>query len=283
MRYFLALSRAGSLKEAAQTLGVNQSTVYRRIQHCESELGVKLFDRTPQGHELTPAGKQMQQFAEQTERGMGELVTELHGQDVSLSGAIHITSTDIVASTLLLPAVSEFRKAYPGIHLHVSIDPQRYDLSSREADIALRPTLAPPAHLSGVCLLEVDWAIYAPEGVPLPRDTAALGDLDAIAGDGQLAGIPAVQWFADLISPERTALHTSSVATMVEAMKSERAIAMLPTFVAEVDGTLVRAPVDTGYSVQVWLLTHPEIRKAARIRAFFEFMTRRFSDTSSAD
>jgi len=280
IRFVLALSRAGSLKEAAQTLGVNQSTVYRRIQQCESELGVKLFDRSTQGHELTPAGMKMLSFAERTEEGIEVLVTELHGHDASLAGSIHITSTDTISSTLLLPALSDFRTQYPGIHLHVSINSQHLDLSRREADVALRPTLSPPSHLSGVCLCKDDWAVYGVRGEALPTSASELGEFDAVGGDQELAKIPAMAWFIDHTKPERVIMNTSSVATSIEMIKMQLCIGVLPGFVGDADSELVRAPLSTGHTIEVWLLTHPEIRKAARIRALFDFMTQRFAEAS---
>ncbi len=280
IRFFLALSRSGSLKEAAQTLGVNHSTVYRRIAQYESELGVKLFDRSSQGHALTPAGAQMREFAERTEREIQELLTDIHGQDVSLSGSIHVTSTDVIASTILLPALEEFRECYPGIDLRLSINSTHYDLARREADVALRPTLSPPPHLSGVCLRKDDWAVFGVKGEALPQTVADLGNFDAVAGDEELSKIPAMAWFMDHLSPARTVMHTSSVATSIEVMLTQRCIGILPAFVGDASSGLERAPVKTDHSIQVWLLTHPEIRKAARIRAFFDFMTQRFEAAS---
>jgi len=275
-RYVLALSRTGSLKDAAEELGVNQSTVYRRVNQCEDELGVRLFERSTHGHRLTPAGELLTRFAEDAAQSLDATMTRLHGHDLRLTGSLHLTSTDTVAHTVVLPALAAFRERYPGIDVHLNIDAHRYDLSRREADIAIRPTASPPPHLSGVCILDETWGVYGVAGEALPSDAGDMQACHAVLGDAELASIPAMKWFESAIRDSNVVLRTGSVACAVEVAVQQRALCLLPTFIGDADSRLEKASIESGHAIQVWLLTHPEIRKAARVRAFFDFFSERF-------
>ena len=173
VRHFLALARHGAARTAAEALGVSHSTVVRRIEALEQDLGARLFDRNRDGYVLTEAGRQTLPAAADLERDMAALERALTGRDERLAGFVSVTCTDAWISGLLMRELVPWCADHPDIELGFTVDPRPFDLSRREADIALRivPTNATPApHLIGRRVAPMVLASY------VARDHAALLD-----------------------------------------------------------------------------------------------------------
>ena len=138
VRVFLSVHRLGSHKRAARPLGVNATTVGRRISALEQALGVRLFARTPEGLQSTPAGLGLVSHAERMELEALELQRQLAGADRRLEGLLRVSASDGLLHHVLLPALAEFRRAHPALSLELRSEPRVVDLSRREADVALR-------------------------------------------------------------------------------------------------------------------------------------------------
>jgi DNA-binding transcriptional LysR family regulator len=152
VRFFLALARSGSVRAAGASLGVSHSTVARRVEALEDELAARLFDRSRDGYALTDAGKQMVVTAERVEREMADLQRDLAGRDERLAGLVSLTCCDEYVSEMLLEDLTSFCGSFPDIELGITTDSRAFDLSKREADIAVRTKAVgdqPPGHLLG--------------------------------------------------------------------------------------------------------------------------------------
>jgi DNA-binding transcriptional LysR family regulator len=143
LRSFLAIARQGSLQGAARTLGVNHSTVFRRLNALEARLGARLFDRSARGYALTAGGEHMLASAERVEDEILGLEHRLLGGDVRLSGTLRVTTTDTLVHGVLGPHLRAFQTAYPAIELELITGNAFFDLYKREADVALRPSRHP--------------------------------------------------------------------------------------------------------------------------------------------
>jgi DNA-binding transcriptional LysR family regulator len=164
IRYFLAVTRGGSVRAAADALGVNHSTVIRRIAQLEKLLGSKVFEKLPSGYRLTPAGVEIVDLAEQMEAKSDQLETLIFGRDQGLRGKLRITLAPALASGLLMPDFATFSATHPEIELEVVASQGPVNLVKREADVALRvvyETSSPPPHLTGSRLQDVHGAVYA--------------------------------------------------------------------------------------------------------------------------
>jgi len=140
VRYFLAVSREGSVRAAGSILAVSHSTVARRVEALEEKLKVRLFDRTPEGYALTSAGRQMVEGAERVEVEMAALERRLLGQDESFHGLVRVTCANEYLSDMIVRDLAAYCATYPGIDLAVTSSFRSFDLSKREADIAVRMT-----------------------------------------------------------------------------------------------------------------------------------------------
>lgn len=271
LRLVLAVARGGSLSAAARQLGVNHSTVFRRLGNLEAALAVRLFDRETKGYAATTAGSDLLQTAEAIEAQMIALERRLAGRDLSLSGAIRITAPDDVYEPLLIDPLARFRRRYPDITLEVVIDNRMLNLTRREADVALRPARNPDENLVGRKIGRLVSRAY------VSRDLLADGGdharLPWLAWEE--GGGPAEEraWFKAEIATERIVFRCNSMQHLMTACRAGIGAAILPCFLADPAPELVRLePFDAKMETQLWLLTHPDLRRTARIRAFLDFL-----------
>lgn len=270
VRYFLALSRLGSVRAAGESLGVSHSTVARRVEALEVQLAARLFDRSRDGYALTAAGRLMLPGAERVEREMAALERELAGQDERLEGPVRITCCDHYVSEMMLEELTVFCAAYPGIDLCITTDSRAFDLAKREADIAVR-TLAiddePEAHLIGRKLVGIHCANYVATAHAHRLDPDVEGtaprwlsfdNRDFFCTMVATTSYPAVPvWGA-----------FSSLALLMQATRAGLGIAMLPCYVADRDPALRRlARPDLRHVANLWSVSHPDLRDNARFRA----------------
>ena len=149
LRLVLAIFDAGSLSGAGRILELSHATVFRRLNHVEQNLGVSLFQRSRSGYQPTLAGEEFAATAREIKAQINKLERSVIGQDLKPSGTIRLTTLDSLLFGLLAPLLASFQRDYPEISLEVSVSNQLFDLSKREADIAIRPTSAPSETLFG--------------------------------------------------------------------------------------------------------------------------------------
>lgn len=272
LRVFLAVARAGSLSGAARALGVNHSTVFRRIAGLEDMLDVRLFERLPTGYALTPAGDETLGIVECIEADVATLDRTVTGQDLRLSGSVRITATDMLALWLLPELLAQFRMAYPGIEISVAVGNETLDLSRRETDIALRIGDTPPETLVGRRVGQLRFAIYGAPDYCAAHPEADLSLHSWIGLDGGHA--PLTRRFEQFLPGVRPAVRSNSVACTVQMAKAGLGLAALPCAIAEQKPDLIRvAELPDTFGLDLWLLTHEDLRHTARIRAVLDFLT----------
>jgi DNA-binding transcriptional LysR family regulator len=274
LRFVFAVGRAGSLSGAARALGVNHSTVFRRINIIEQQLGVRLFERFRDGYTPTPAGEEMCRLAAGLDAQINTLEQCLRGQDIHPGGVLRVTTTDTLMM-LLTPLFAGFRAVYPAIELELVVSNEFFNLTRRQADIAIRPTREPPEALIGRRLCNIASAVYAAKHYLETSEIAPeqLADHLWIGPDDSLSQLPAGAWQKKIFPEARVGYRANTLLAMTEAVKSGLGIAALPCFLGDNSGGLRRiyGPVDE-LAGSLWLLTHPDLRRVARVRVFFDFM-----------
>src|ERR1700678_1692515 len=138
VRYFLAVARGGSVRAAAERIGVNHSTVLRRIAQLEERLGVHMFEKLPSGYRLTAAGEEVLEFADQMEASSLKLETRVLGRDQSVRGLLRVTLAPTLATHLLMPDLADFARVHPDIEMEILASGELANLTNREADVAIR-------------------------------------------------------------------------------------------------------------------------------------------------
>jgi DNA-binding transcriptional LysR family regulator len=258
-----------------RALGVNHTTVLRWLNGLEGRMGVRLFERLPTGHALTGAGEEVLAVA----RGVGATVATLErrllGRDLRLSGTLRVATTDTLVLTILMPHLAVFRAAHPGIELDVTLSNAMTNLTQRDADVAVRPADNPPEALVGRRVATIAYAVYGAVGY-LARHTE-LGELGAhswVAPDDSLAATATARWMRQVLPPATAiACRLDSLLALREAVRAGLGLALLPCYLGDGEPGLGRVggprpEVRSG----LWLLTHEDLRRTARVRAFTEFM-----------
>ena len=275
LQTFLAIARSGSLQGAARSLGVNHSTVFRRLNAFEAALGVRLFERLPGGYQPTPAGEDLRASAARIEQEVQGVERRLLGGDVRLIGSLRFTTTDTLAQGLLGPHLAAFHRRYPGIELELVTGNAFFSLSRREADVALRPGRQTEDAMVGRRLGWIAVALYGAQSYlaqrPPPLSADELGRHALISGDASLGHLPAVRWLAMLAPAAAVVLRCNSWLSQLAAARAGLGLAALPCFLGDAEPALVRVlPPEPALASELWLLTHPELRRSARVRAFMD-------------
>ncbi len=274
LRYLLAVARAGSMSGAARALEVNHATVIRRIRSLEEQLGANLFDRIGHSYQITPAGQVAFDAARRMEGQSMGVERQVIGQATDLSGTIRVTAPDPMCGPFLIPAIREFTDRYPDILIELSLSMRPYDLGMREADVAFRVTSKPPEDVVGTRLANLTLAVYGPTGAGI-----RVADIDRVVVISA-PGDPDSLWYESYIKDARVTLVTDTPAAAVEAVKGGFGVCRLPLAIGNFDTGLERVE-DIPYSdgVDVWLLTHVDLRTNARMRVFRDHMQEFFART----
>jgi DNA-binding transcriptional LysR family regulator len=278
LRLVVAIADARSLSGAARDLNVTLSTVMRRLDALELSLSARLFDRHRKGYEPTVAGEILLQEARAIAPRIDGLKRELLGLDMRLSGTVRLTTAIATVAYLLTPALADFVQSWPTISLDISESSALLDLSRREADVALRFSNKPLDSWVGRRLGFVQYRVYAKRGAAgLPQQQTNIGELFATSrwielnrAQGQTR---CSSWLQGKIAREQVVCRVDAFNSMVALLRSGCGIGLLPDYVGASHPELIAIsdPIED-LKNPAWLLTHPDLRRTARIKAFMEFV-----------
>ncbi|MEM9634657.1 MAG: LysR family transcriptional regulator [Pseudomonadota bacterium] len=279
--FVLAVCEQGSLSGAARKLGVNHSTVFRRIEGVEARVGVKLFERLSQGYVMTAAGEHFYRNALQLRDGMNTIQRELGGRDLRLEGPLRVTTTDSLIYRLSAVVV-EFQQEYPDIELDVICDTRPFDLMQRDADVALRPTSHPPDHWLGRNLLPITFATYAHKDYWHAFREKPAEDQRWVVLNDKLNRTSMGQ-IMDLHRARETPVTTANTMMSVfNLVRSGLGLAVMPCYVCATSKDLVRIrDAPSRFNSELWLLAHPDMRRNAKVHAFLEFAAAKIRESEA--
>ena len=276
-RLIKAISETRALPAAALGLGLNHSTVFRRLGQIERVLGLKLFERHRGGYVATPAGEEMAQLAGRMDEDITTFERRLAGQEIKPAGELRITTNDTLLVDLLTPIFAGFMLQCPDIRLDVLLANQALNLSQRDADVAIRATDTPPETLVGRRAARIAWALYArtsafPDRVAVDRASLASSERWVSLGD-EFSALKAVRYLRQHVAHERIVYRVNTVLGLAEAVESGIGIGFLPCFIGDTRPGLERleAP-DPAFAADLWLLTHPDLRHSPRVRLFLDYL-----------
>jgi DNA-binding transcriptional LysR family regulator len=267
LKAFLAVARGGSTLAASRALGVNQTTVARRIESLEQNLGFKLFERGQTGSRVTEAGQGLISEAEHVERAAIRFANLAAMQMRGVSGALRLTTNELVANTMVIPALGAFRAVHPDVQV---------DLVSGEADLAIRTSQSlATSDLVARKICDHDMALYcsreyaARRGAPASSQDLAHHDLIDVSME--MGEIPAATWMMRHSGGKTPITRSNSMASMVYAVKAGLGIGALPSTIGDID--LLRcSDVILEARASSWIVTRRELKDTPRVRAFIDFM-----------
>jgi DNA-binding transcriptional LysR family regulator len=283
LRYVLALARERTLSGAALKLSVRHTTVGRRLEEIERALGVRLFDRTPDGYIPTSAGQDLAEVAERVESQVLAAEGRVLGRDTELEGALRVSTMDILFRGYH-EVFSSFLVRYPSVALTISTTDDEVSLTRRQADVALRLTSKPPEHLLGRKVGRIDFAVYASK--KLVAQIGKNAPYDAypwLNWDERLNMRWLDEWLAANVPRARSVvwLDTSTLG-LHAAVAAGIGVHFLACFDADTDPLLQRiGPIEPAFSREVWLLTLRELRSTRRVLAFMDHVDACLRTTST--
>jgi len=278
LKVFLALSRKGSARGAAQELGVSNSTITWRLDEMERELQAHLFDRTPDGYRVTAAGEQVLPTAEHVEELVMAVERKITGGDQELQGTIRLTLPPAGRLGFLVGRLVRFAEQYPGIELELTSSVDAADLSRREADIAVRvmpANLPPPEYLIGRHLASLTASAYVHKDL---LNTDNPSDVSHLSWIGKRHADQKEEWLALTDFPQQPVRHAIvDLNLLTDAVRAKMGMAYMPCFMVYNDPEIVRVPgAGIVHQSDMWVLTHKDLRLSARLRVLREVIAEEF-------
>ena len=286
LRFLLEVARGGTLAAASRKLGVDDTTVGRRLSALERDLGAKLFARTPDGLSLTAAGEAMRAAALDMEQAVLRGEQRALGADRKLSGLVRVATTEMLGEVVILPAVRALHERHPRIRVELLTGSGQLDIARREADVALRYVRPERGDLVARRAGVVAFAPYASKKYLAargrPRRGSGFSGHDLVIHNastrqwrsGQLGGEP--------VGDARVVLRTNSTHMILDAVRMGLGIGPLPCFLAEGDRTLERVPSGTPADPDdLWLVVHADVQRTTRVRAVIEAIEARMAEVAA--
>jgi len=273
LRYFLAVTSAGSLSAAARALGVEHTTVSRRIEALEGVLGLRLFDRFARGWSLTDAGRALLPQAQRVEEQIHALLRLASGAG-SESGTVRISAPPAIAAHWITPRLPALRAQLAGIQIELGAESARVDLSRREADIAIRFRRPQAPDLAVRIVATVKYYLCAaPEYLAAHQPD----EWEFIGYDESLAETPQQQWLNAFAAGRPFAFSSNDLSSIAAAVRFGAGIAVLPDYLA---AGLIIPGINCPVQRELWMVIHDDVRKAPRVRRTADLLAELFSATA---
>lgn len=279
LKIFLAIVNKGSLSGASAQLDVNHSTVFRRLGQFEKDIGGRLFERINNQYLLTPMGEELLSVAKNIESSFDDLERNIVGKDIQAKGTVKITAPANIASLYLSQYILDFNTHYPDIHIELLVSNLAFNMKNRQADIAIRATAKPPEYLVGREVCKVGWGIYGSPAYEtrfgFPSTINELSDHRMIGATGGMSHLSAFIWLEKYYK-DNIITRCDDLNVMCSFAEVGHCLAILPN--DQVGPTIKKIlPFTPERPSNIWLLTHPDLRKVERIKLVMEYLTQAFS------
>lgn len=258
---------------AARALGVEHTTVSRRIAALERDLGVRLFVRAPDGHRPTSAGEAAIATGRTLQRSILELETAIAGADYRASGTVRLTTTEGFLP-IIVPHLARLYAEHADIKVELLTGNRVFDLHRNEVDLALRFLPTERDDLVVRHLSRIGWALYASPSYLAGKAAEAPTDWTGhrvIHFEEQLHGTSGQRWLMEHTVGAVVALRGNSIPSCAAGAAAGLGIACLPCLHGDRDARLQRlgGPVTNG---DIWLVAHPDRLRIVRNRVVWDFL-----------
>jgi DNA-binding transcriptional LysR family regulator len=273
LRFFLGVCRHKTVSAAGQHLGVDHATVSRRIARLEHALNTKLFEHRQTGFVPTGAGTRLQRMAEVVEASISACEAELSDADSALEGVVRIGAPDCFAACFLGARLAAFCKAHPKLHVDLLTITSPSSVSQREVDIFIGSSLPNEGRIVSRKLTDYHAGLFASRGYLESR--APIGSVSDVFSDGyiccDLDDLYSYQGEFALVP--RAQFRSGNVLPLLQAVKAGEAVAVLPSYVARQDKSLVPIlPAQISFRRSLYVLLHEDNKNLTRVRAVSDFI-----------
>ena len=277
VRAFLAVARSGRLTAAAGRLGVDHSTLSRRIAALEHSLKAKLFDRSPSGYSRTDQGRRLMPLAEEMERLALGAAETVGGSAGIVEGVVRIGSPEGFGSYFLAPRIQKLKARHPQLVVQLVAASAVFSLAKREADVAVSVSRPPAGRLLVSKLIDYDLGLYAAPAYL--AGAAAIASCDDLKGHnfvsyiGDLLHFPELDFLQNVVPGGTTSMESSNLVAQTRATLAGAGLCVLPAFLAREEPGLARVlPDEVNLTRSLWLTVHQDLAELARVRAAVRFI-----------
>ncbi len=279
LKYFLELSRQGKLVRAAGRLQVDHTTVSRRIATLEKQLDVRLFDKSPNGYQLTDAGLRLLPLAEQIETRSTRVYQDIAGKDARLSGTVRVATPEALGSQVIARHIHEFAGMHPDIEIELVAETRRMSLSKREADIAISLSRPDRGRLIAWKLCDYRLRLFATREYlarfPTINSVDDLAQHDFVSYIEDLIDMPELRFFDTTVKNAHVVFRSTNVSAQFNAILEGVGLGLVHCFMARREPELqVVLPDKIAVERTYWLSVHEDLRHVARVDAVCRFLTR---------
>jgi DNA-binding transcriptional LysR family regulator len=275
IKVLLAFGRAGTLTDAALSLGMDETTAARRLKRLETALGYPLVSREGGKLRLTSTGKIAHERAQAMETA-AESIEAIHGTDrSSTAGVVRITSLGYMLNDVVIPALPTFLAMHPGITIHIQSDNRNFDMANGETDVALRMAAPRDTRFAALKVADLAFAAYRPRnrfhGVP-PRRCHWIGP------DASFAHIPESAWLEANIPPDRIVMRSNANISNAAAVRSGLVCAVLPSIIGDGNKDMVRMEIGVVLRREIWLLHRHDVDPDGAVAAVIGWLKAVFAE-----
>lgn len=267
LRIVLAIHREGSFSKAAQSLGIDHTTISRQLDRLEKDLGL-LFERRSHGLLPTPLGIESIAVAERVESEIHSLLRHRDSTELKLTGTVRLTTTPFFSANLFAPALKDFQETHSGLTVELIGDNQNLDLSKREADVAVRFLRPNNSRLVVRSLGKIAFAFYAAN-----FDQRSFEDQFFLSYEEDSTHHSLQRYIQKVVAHEKIIIRSNSTQTLLEAVRTGIGCTLLPCFIGEVDLNLRRVAAPENMDLMtLWLTYHEDLKFSPKLRAIVEFI-----------
>ena len=280
VRLFLALCRSRTLGEAARRLGVDSSTLSRRLSALELALSATLFERGRDGIAATEAAQRLQPVAEEMEQAMVRFTGTAESFERNVSGCVRIACPGDIAELLIAPFLPQLLQRHPQLQVDRSAGEGVVDLARREADLALRTARPTAGDLVMTRLFTVQWRVAAAPAVARKvRTLRAWNAVPWIGWNARLTETTPGRWHARVLSGIQPVVRADRLAIQIACARAGLGVALVPEISIRASGLVplklssaLQANVTPWPQDEILLVTHRSLRRVPRIRAVWDFL-----------
>ncbi|MBT3703194.1 MAG: LysR family transcriptional regulator [Alphaproteobacteria bacterium] len=272
LRFVLTVAEQGTLSGAARVLGVNHSTVLRRVSSFEDKKGVKVFERTGNGYTLTPESRHLLTSLRAIEDQVNGLDRAMARQGLELDGPVRITTTDSFAVSGLVQHVASFQKEHPGVVVELNVSNSYVNFTKMDADITIRPAPRLPDDMVGERACDLMTHVYATQGYLDQNPATSFSAHKWLGVSEPISSSRVGQWQDENLPAAAIVLKSSSFVALRDVAETGMGMALLPCCLGDPSPHLVRAKkFPDGMKTSIWVATHKDMMGSTKVQSIISW------------
>lgn len=282
LKFILKVAESGSTAKAARSLGVNATTVMRRITAFEQAFGTVLFRKKQSGYETTLECDALVEQVRRMEDRARTIHDDILHSDLIMRGTISVSTVDSVMISVLGPCFESFARIYPTIDVDISMSTDRVNLNRKDADVAIRATRKPPDNVRAVRLSGLAFCVFGAIGRAEEFRRKSYSDLTWIGPGGALKNAPINEWMKNNIQPKSIRLTADTFQSARALAEAGAGAVILPCCLGDTSSGLARLSEPLGeMDTELWIMIAADLDQSPRINLFIEHVQKAVLEQSA--